>query len=107
MTAQLPKHLLDSLLVRFDARRLQTIAQIETLLAQPESGHLEVVTESAHKLAGIAATLGFPEIGSAAGEVDRNPIALPLDAKSRAGLETLRSSLVNAVRSPSPESDAQ
>lgn len=107
MTAQLPKALLASLLARFDARRLQAADSIDALFAQPETGRLDVVLEAAHKLAGIAATLGFDEIGSAATEIDRNGPVLPLDHLSRERLERLRTALIEAVRQPAPEGDAQ
>lgn len=107
MTAQLPKELLDSLLARFDARRLQAADLIDALFAQTETVQLDAVLATAHKLAGIAATLGFDEIGAAATAVDRNAPALPLDHPSRKRLERLRTALVEAVRQPAPEGDAQ
>ncbi len=107
MTAQLPKELLAGLLARFDARRMQALGLIDGLFAQPETGQLDAVLETAHKLAGIAATLGFDEIGAAATEIDRNAPALPLDHLSRERLERLQTALAEAVRQPAPEGDAQ
>lgn len=107
MTMQLPKELLNRLLVRFEARRSQAVGLIDALFAQPETVHLDAVLETAHKLAGIAATLSFYEIGLAAAEVDRHAPTLPLDPVSRERVERLRSALVEAVRQPSPESEAQ
>lgn len=107
MNAALPKELLESLLARFDARRLHAVELIDAFFAQPEAGHLDAVMATAHKLAGIAATLAFDEIGLAATDIDRHEPALPLDQLSRERLEKLRSALVDAVRQPAPESDAQ
>lgn len=93
MTAQLPKELLESLLVRFNARRLQAIESIDALTARPGTAQLNAVIETAHKLAGIAATLGFHDIGRAAAEVDSHTSPLPLDPASRDRIQRLRDAL--------------
>ncbi|MFM6832078.1 MAG: Hpt domain-containing protein [Novosphingobium sp.] len=107
MTAQLPRELLDSLLARFDARRSQAADLIDGLFAQPETAQLDAVVATAHKLAGIAATLGFEDIGAAAMQIDRNAPVLPLDHLSRERLERLRAALAEAVRRPATEGDAR
>lgn len=107
MTAQIPSELLASLLVRFEARRLHGVELIDAFFVHSDAAQLDAVLEAAHKLAGIAGTLAFAEIGLAAADVDRHAPALPLDPASRARIERLRSALVEAVRQPSPESEAQ
>lgn len=107
MNATLPKELLDSLLVRFDARRQQAVALIDAFFAHPDAEHLDAVLQSSHKLAGIAATLGFVEIGVAAAAVEKLAPAMPVDLASHAQLGKLRTALVEAVRQPSSEGESQ
>lgn len=52
---------------RFRARMMQTLELLERREAERDSA---VLRGEAHKLAGIAATLGFTEVGHAAAKVD-------------------------------------
>lgn len=97
MMQDLPEELVQSLRQRLLTRAAATRDAIDQFLAEPAEPLSGTIAESAHKLAGIAATLGYPDLGDAAAKVDMTTIGCPPDPQTIQVLGLLRSALGEAL----------
>ena len=82
---------------RLLTRAASTAVAIDEFLITPELGLAEMIRGSAHKIAGIAATLGLPELGSFAASVDEAPLPVPPGELAIEHLTRLRQAITIAL----------
>lgn len=92
----LPDELLQGLRQRLLVRATATAVAIDQFLATPDPALAEMIRGSAHKIAGIAATLGWPELGKVAAAVDAMALPVPPGALAIEHLTRLRQAIAVA-----------
>lgn len=97
MTPDLPEELLTSLRARLIARAAEARDEIDRFVDHPDAHVAQTVHQSAHKLAGIASTLGYPDLGDAAAAVDKGQLSCPPDEPELLRLARLRTALCRVV----------
>lgn len=96
MTNSLPGDLLTSLRGRLRARVFEARADIDKFILNPNVHLAQSIQQAAHKMAGIAATLGYEDLGNAAATLDREPPSCPPSAVELARLQWFRAALCEA-----------
>jgi len=92
----LPDDLVQALRSRLLVRATATAAAIDQFLIAPDPALAEIIRGSAHKIAGIAATIGLPELGKAAGAVDASALPVPPGDRAIENLMRLRHAITAA-----------
>lgn len=95
----LPDDLVQGLRSRLLVRATATAAAIDQFLITPDPALAEIIRGSAHKIAGIAATIGLSELGKAAGAVDAAALPVPPGERAIEDLMGLR----HAIRAAGSE----
>lgn len=73
------EEMLERLRLRLRERAQADRARIVAFLVAPSPDAAVDINAAAHKMAGIAASLGYPELGQCAAAIDARPATVPAD----------------------------